>query len=392
MKALRTLPAVFVLSAFLFAPIAQAAIITAATGTAEVSTPRVNFWFKLASNISADDLNYIYVTIHDSAASGYLTNIQLHECDDENYNTPSGCNGVNEMRQAVTALGGTTNYSVSLAGTGKRTVKLDFTYHTIPGCTPGVNCTGSTADIVLNPAKFYYLYFEFDTQVNAAGTNLSRSIYGISNTITDVDGNPILCAFTQAWTTGCVEISDFTDVHTPYFVLTDSELSNVEMPAWGFVDPASSSSGLNLSGAEEVCEGIFNTASNSFGYRDFFKWACVMQGWLYIPSADAFDSFDAPIALAKERLPFSYAYELKTIYDNASTASGSFPTVSVPYDQGDAWGQVASSSFVLFSIATIKTYITDDILGTIRDLLSAVVWVWVAGTIWRRTKGIIGQT
>lgn len=399
MKTLTRWLAVLAVSVFFTTNYAQASIIAASTGTAQRTIPRVQFFYQLGSGLETDDLNYIYLTFQDSATGGYITDFQLWECDDNTYLNPSSncqsgtSNGTGNLWKALTTVGGTTNYSVAFTGAGKRTVEIDFSIHSLPGCNPGVNCTGSNADIVLDPTKFYVLYFQFDTQVNGAGTDLSRYIYGISNTLTDTSGNPILCAFSLGDTTGCVDgtYPDFTDVHTPYYILADAAISTIEQPTWGFITPASSSTGLNLSGAEEVCEGIFDTASNSFGYRDFFKWACVLQGWLYIPSADAFDAFDAPIELAKEHLPFSYAYEVLTIYENASTASGSIPIVAVPYDMGQAWGQIASSSFVLFSIDTIKTYITDDILGTIRDLLSAVVWVWVVQTIWRRTRSIIGQ-
>lgn len=362
---------------------AQAGVIAGASGSTTESDSGSLFFFHLGSGLEGN-LDSVYITINDRSQTGYLTDFNLFRCDSATYLSPatqcqSGTtNGTGNLWHAVTSVGGTTNQSVALSGAAtKRTIRLDFGIHTLPGCNPGVSCTGSAADIELDPTKFYVVSFRGNANVDGAGAARSPSVYGITTLLTDADGNPIFCGTVFANQNYCS-----ATMRTPYHILTDAALTPAEAAAFGFsastqfqpwYGPAYF--GIPASGSDY---GL--TSSGSLTGQDLGYFGNMMRDvmlFLFSPwdesTANSWTNFRNSLTV---HVPFSYVTQTADILSDISVASGSIPS----WTYSNASLSIASVSF--FSSSTLTSYAPPGFLSALRVIIQTALWLAFLTHVW----------
>lgn len=338
---------------------ANAAVIAAITGSSSRADNVSRAWFQLGTGLDSSSFKYAYITYDDNVAGGYITNVQLRECSSSTYAT---CPNQYVWRVSVITYG-----SVARTGAGKSTVRLDFTSYSLNGGAI------TSTPIVLDPTKFYQLTFGFSSSNTLPLDNLSNAVYGITTELTDASGNPIYCSSLSADPTFPCKTGGWG---SPFFILADSPVS---VPSqWGFATPATVSSGFDLSGADTFCKAQF--ASSSFGIAQAL---CNVVGFLFIPSGDSLTQFTDGVQLVNEKVPYSYFQEIKGIYSDVSSSSGTFPSINVSL-LGSLGQSTATVS--LFSLSAVQTYLPVGLLATLRTIMSSVLWLVFALFVWRTIR------
>lgn len=381
------------LAGLLVAPVAQAAVIAGASGSTTATNTSANWTLFLGKGLSGN-FHSAYVHLDDGTAAGYLRAFSLIECDTADYQTPSSqcqsgtTNGTGNLWSAAATVGVAGGKTVAINTAAEhRTVQLDFSIHTEPGCNPGVSCVGTTSTISLDPTKYYAL--AFSANANADGTGAARGVrvYGITTQLTDAFGNPITCNTTHALpTTTC------DGIRTPFYLLTDAGLTSDELSALGY--NASQSFAPNWlvptpfyerpgSGSDYGLTGGSAATGADLGYfgnmlRDLFL-------WLFSPwdeaTANAWTNFVNSLTV---HVPFSYVAETYRIFSDFSVASGTVPTATLSFP---GLG-VASVSF--FSSSTITAYAPPGFLAALRALAVAGLWFAFVWHVYHTTRNLLG--
>jgi len=346
-----------------FSSTAYAAIILGISGTSYQSQAVADVQFQLGSGLDSSSFRYAYVTLNDTLASTYFTNVILFECTSDVASPTAFPGGCTAKAVAMESGSGANMYNVAQTGVGRRLVTFDFVQYcnNYGSCTTS-HVTTATTPIVLSPTKFYWIYF-ISSNSKTSGTPVgSFGVYGIQATLHSSDGTPI-----EAQGTGGTSIGT---IGSPYVYLSDSALTTLDQ---GFYTPASSSSQSSLSGARQFCTGV---ASSSVAFGIPYG-LCYIGGYLFVPSAESLSMFNNLRQQVSTKIPYSYVVESREIFSDISSSSGTFPSMTVPFTMAGS-----TSHFTLFSLATIKQYLPTGTLAAFRLLMVAVLWISFAFTVW----------
>lgn len=354
---------------------ANAGVIAGASGSSYKAGSGAQHFYDLGTGMSGN-LNSVYVTINDASSAGWLVNFNLIECSTSAYNSPGFACG-NTTYTAVTTVGGTTWRTIALTGNSKRTVKLDFTIH-----TPAGGGVGTATPIVIDPTKFYRVYFSGSSSQTVDNANRGVNVYGITTQLTDTYGNPIRCGTTTVPFNAC----DAT-MKTPYFVLSDTSLTSDEIAAFGGAATVSFPGWLNptpwfvASGSNYGLTSSSSLTGADLGY--FGNMLRDLALFLFSPwdetTANAWTNFRGSLSV---HVPFSYVAETVDMINTASVASGSMPSWTF---SNTALG-LASVSF--FSASTITAYAPSGFLAALRTIIQVGLWMGLLMFFYRTATGI----
>jgi len=359
-----------------FALPANAAVIYGYTGSAVRSDAGSAMYYHLGTGI-VGTMKYGYIAINDNAQTGYLTNIQIGQCDNAAYT--SGC----VLFAKATAGATTSDYAVSLTGSVRRVVTLDFSCWTVAGAG---SCVAMPA---FDSTKYYYLFTQASQNQNSPyGTNRSVIRYGSGTLLYDASGNVLDCSGSLATFDSCRSSGG---LGTPFELLTTSALSAAEQSAsLGFTvdtdnwlapvtistSSAGSYFGLSPTSTRSVDESIVGRIINGItgvGLYLFSPWDET--------TANAWNNFRNSFGV---HVPFSYVSETTTILSGLSVASGSLPS----WTYSNPSLGIVSASF--FSSTTLTTYAPSGFLSALRTLAAAALWFAFLWYVYHEARLIFG--
>lgn len=171
----------------------------------------------------------------------------------------------------------------------------------------------------------------------------------------------------------------------------DMRIGGFTDPLPGSYTPTGAASRIDLIGADEYCKGEFidNTSTASADLvvtagRGFAYSLCYAAGFLFIPSDAAKESLFSQIALVKDKAPFSYVDDFKDIFAQ-STATSSFPTISIPWN---VFG--ASSSVAIISSASFSGgWVPSSAWSALRSLSTTILYVVWAFAVFKLARSFI---
>lgn len=341
---------------------AHASVITGVSGSlvgGEMDSLRIQ---RLGSGLSGE-LRYVYLTVDDNDSATYFTGFQVIQCSSDTLTI----GGASCVRYIAAMSDDYHYYSLTTDGSGKRLIVADFEYNWYDN---GSTSTFRHAAVTLDPSKYYWLQLmtaNSNTAPTAAG---SFKLYGIYNTITN-NGTP------QQSGGGAYTFTPDTTMGTAYHFLSDSTLvAGIDA---GFASPSEESSGLDLSGAEDFCNGKFSSS--------IAQGLCTVAGFLFIPSGSAVQSMWDSAAFVKSKAPYAYVAEFKDAW-TTSSSSTPFPKITMPFNVG--MGQ-ATSSLTLISSASFTKWVPASVWTFTKALSSVAFYGTLGFYFFRRGKDIFKE-
>jgi len=347
-----------------------AAVIEGTTGSAYQSDGGGQFYFHLGTGLSGN-LKRAYVTINDNSQAGFITNVILFECNTSAYNSP----GFNCGSAAYYPTdGATTNYkTVALTGSSKRIISFDWSCHGFVSgagtCTPGY--------VVLNPAKYYLLYFQASQNAQSPfGSTRSVYAYGAGVLLTDASGNTIDCGTTHTAHDTCG-----TNLGTPFQILTDAALSSDSLDAYAggpvpsnWLLPTPASAGVGLTTTASVSESTFGKFGDFLTDIAFY----IFSPWDETTAA-AWVNFRNSFGV---HIPFSYVTEVNTMVQTATYASGSMPAMTV-YTS-------ITGTLSFFDPGALTTGSWASFIASLRAIAVVAIWMSVLWYLYQSVKHLFG--
>jgi len=202
------------------------------------------------------------------------------------------------------------------------------------------------------------IYYEIDFSFSSYATAISQ-LYGVNQSVEpfDVTSNDI-------------------NLGVP-FVMIKAVLSSLDPNLIQGGNP----SGISTSTIQAYCSnsyatstGFFSDLSNAVSYG-----ACTALAFLFVPNQNTLSDFNDLKVSATEHIPFSYYYDIKSVFDDTASSTGS-NFVDIEFDISSS--TVCTTSFgciipsvTAFSTSTISTYISDSTRSILRTLMASVVWL-----------------
>jgi len=321
---------------------------------------------RLGSGLATSTLTYAYVTVKDTLSATYFTNFQIIRCP-TNVSDFSTCSA----NHWIAASDATHYYTVAQTGIGKRTIQIDFSSRWFDN---GASTVFGTGGVPIDPAYWYFLYVQTSNSTTSGAVNGTTQLYGIIPTLTDAVGTPIQCRYGSSGGTLCN-----SSIGTPYYFLSDSPL--LVGQDYGFAVAASASSGVSLSGATAFCSSVFE--DSTFG---IMSGLCRVLTYLFIPSQDSLNNFSSAKDILKTKIPYSYFYDIQTLTGSISSSSGTFPSITVPFNLG--LGQ-SHASISLFSLSAVQYYLPAGSMTIFRTLMAYSLWFTFMLFVWRTIRHIV---
>jgi len=167
--------------------------------------------------------------------------------------------------------------------------------------------------------------------------------------------------------------------NSPYFVYSGSYLDLV---------PTITSSQLSLTGAVDFCNAQFASTTGIGG--TIMNGLCVVGGYLVIPSYSSVENFSTTMSTAQEKIPFSYGYEIASIF-GALTASSTqnmptyvIPLAAIDFASSTPMGSIFPTSLDFLSSSTIETYLPDGMHDLLYNFAIFVIWIEAAYLIYHK--------
>jgi len=149
--------------------------------------------------------------------------------------------------------------------------------------------------------------------------------------------------------------------------------------------PGFSNTGIATTSTQVYCNSNFSTSSgllDNLG-QSISLGFCNVGVFLFIPDQTAIDRFVGIASSSQTKIPFSYFYQIKSLYENLiATTSPSFIDIELPLHNIGIGSSTALGNFLpnvsAFSTSTISTYIPDSTRSVLRTLMSSVIWLLFA--------------
>jgi len=138
------------------------------------------------------------------------------------------------------------------------------------------------------------------------------------------------------------------------------------------------------------CTGNFATSSSildSLGASVSYGF-CVSFSYLFLPSTDSLEQFSNFTPTLQAKIPFSYVYELQTIFGGLSastTANLSSVSYTLPaIGSTTPMGSFLPSTLTVLSTSTIAQYLPDNVRNSLLGLQRIALWLGFVLMMYRR--------
>lgn len=237
----------------------------------------------------------------------------------------------------------------------------------------GTSCSGSNGStgVPLTPGRYYALYIETPSGSYLYGISSYTFKSGGTSANTYADGTCVW-ATVAPWTQ-CSGISD------AYFIIYDLNGDAIEpdplTPFAPFVWTPLGSTTLSttfsnaLTDISDINEGNATTSATA-GLQSFYN----------VPSYFA------------NRVPFGYIYDVYNIWNNVSTSTTEFGTLSIDFDSLDLPTSTRAflpGEVIFFSTSTVTSYIDDTLLDLLNALASAGIAITFMLSLFRKATTVI---
>lgn len=146
--------------------------------------------------------------------------------------------------------------------------------------------------------------------------------------------------------------------------------------------PTSGSLGFEVSGANDFCENLLASTSDSFGIK---RGLCFAGAVLFIPSQQSINQFSTLPQQLQTKLPFNYIYELAGDFSGASLSDGNhFASMSLSFPIS-SYGTVSLG----FGMTQLRQYISDSNWTMLRTLMIVSIWIMWGIHVYHRVRRLI---
>lgn len=163
-----------------------------------------------------------------------------------------------------------------------------------------------------------------------------------------------------------------------WLVTTDTATSSI----YTYQD---SSLGISTSTAAIYCDASFSGSGLS---AEIGNAMCNVVGFLFVPDQTSLNSFASLQSTFTTKIPFSYAYELQTIFlglSASTTANLPILTLNFPNPASTTpLGNIVPTSVVGLSTSTIAMFLPDEVRLSLLSLQRVALWVGFVFLIYRR--------
>jgi len=255
----------------------------------------------------------------------------------------------------------------------------------VPDTTERIISVDSPVGIVNSPVTFtIVLWNEESTQVKINLTNYDASLSLLPITL----GLPAVSGLVSTTTTTVLSNGLYSAtaqlVHSDGSVV-DSFLFSFTVGESAFRGTLYASSTAAASTTSAICSDE-EVASTSPFVRPFLKFGCA----LVVPSPIAIDQFKNLSEVIKTKIPFVYFYDIQNIVasSSANAASSTLGTFTLVIGTTT---DVFHLNVVLFSPATIRYFIPDNLASTLSVVVLASVWLGFAWYLYRRITALLAD-
>lgn len=176
----------------------------------------------------------------------------------------------------------------------------------------------------------------------------------------------------------------------PYFLLyTGSPLPDnfpIQLPA------VVTASAFNATTTQQYCNSNFSSSTNPIFQvgNDIAVGICNVGVSLFVPSLDTITSYAKLSSTTQEKIPFSYYFDVKEIYDGSVASSTqnmqSFSINLSAFDSSSStpMGAILPTNLNFFSTTTINKFLPAGMHDIIYNIMTYAIWVEVMYLIYRR--------
>jgi len=164
-----------------------------------------------------------------------------------------------------------------------------------------------------------------------------------------------------------------------------------------FFTPDPNATGFASSTVNTLCNDNFATSTSFIDSiaSNISNGMCRVVVFLFVPSSSAINQYTSFNQTLQSKIPFSYFYDLATLYDSVvGTSSPTF--IDVSFDISST--TVASTSFgsfipsiTAFSTTTISEYLSPTFLSLLRSLMVSALYLGFAYVAFRRVSGLLSK-
>jgi len=143
--------------------------------------------------------------------------------------------------------------------------------------------------------------------------------------------------------------------------------------------------GISTTTTATYCNATYSGLSLG---SDIANAMCNVIGFLFIPDSGTLNQFGSLSDVVQTKIPFSYYFGVKGVYDNLSASSTeNLPTYGITLpdiSSSTPLGSIIPTHIDFFSTTTISKYYPDAIRESMLTLGSFAIWVTLAITLYRR--------
>jgi len=137
---------------------------------------------------------------------------------------------------------------------------------------------------------------------------------------------------------------------------------------------------VSTSSVENIC--------GEWSFSDTLPYTLCSTGvLLFVPNSDVTSQFLGIGEIMKEKIPFSYVYEIISGIANYSTTTQNFPTIYL--EGADLMNGTTTDRYLVFATSTIDRYLSDSYRIFFRSLVLAGLIAVVALKIWNDAHNIV---
>jgi len=155
--------------------------------------------------------------------------------------------------------------------------------------------------------------------------------------------------------------------------------------------------GISPTAQQTYCANNFSTSTgliSSIG-NDIALGLCNVLVFLVIPSNQAVSQWQSFSSTTATKIPFSYFYELKSLYQSqVATSAPSFVNWTIDFSNAPTTSsyQILPRQITVLSTSTVSTYLSDTQRNLLRNLLAYTIWLSFAYVVYRRVTMMFTKT